>query len=149
MRVDRFFHSPQPGRCWRRSPSERPPQLKEPNEGNWKAWAQEEDNVVRARLEQGALDSMINLLLFGTSFTTQPRVITMRDFGDPVVQARVTDLVKALRDAKNNERHHFSAKRSPKPGIHPDDSAGLERTKISSWKIFAALCRSRTLFANG
>ena len=67
--------------------SERPPQLKEPNEGNWKAWAQEEDNVVRARLEQGALDSMINLLLFGTSFTTQPRVVTMRDFEDPVVQA--------------------------------------------------------------
>ena len=34
-------------------PSERPPQLKEPNEGKWKAWAQEEDNVVRARLERG------------------------------------------------------------------------------------------------
>ena len=87
--------------------SERPPQLKEPNESNWKAWAQEEDNVVRARLEQGALDSMINLLLFGTSFTTQPRVITMRDFEDPVVQARVADLVEALRDAKNNERLIF------------------------------------------
>src|SRR5215211_6427352 len=67
---------------------ERPPQLKEPNEANWKAWAQQEANVVRARLEQGALDSMINLLLFGTSFTAQPRVITMRDFEDPVVQAR-------------------------------------------------------------
>src|SRR5438034_5174038 len=67
--------------------SELPPQLKEPNQGKWKAWAQHEDNLVRARLEQGALDSMINLLLFGTSFTTQPRVITMRDFEDPVVQA--------------------------------------------------------------
>ena len=82
--------------------SELPPQLKEPNEGKWKAWAQHEDNVVRTRLEQGALDSMINLLLFGTSFTTQPRVITMHDFGDPVVQARVTDLVKALRNPGNN-----------------------------------------------
>jgi hypothetical protein len=109
--------------------SERPAQLKEPNEGNWKAWAQEEDNVVRARLEQGALDSMINLLLFGTSFTTQPRVITMRDFEDPVVQARVADLVEALRDAKNNERLIFLRNILQSRGIHPEQSAGLERTK--------------------
>src|ERR1700730_11672973 len=39
--------------------NELPPQLKEPNEGKWKTWAQHEDDVVRARLEQGALDSMI------------------------------------------------------------------------------------------
>ncbi len=109
--------------------SERPPQLKKPNEGNWKAWAQEEDNVVRARLEQGALDSMINLLLFGTSFTIQPRVITMRDFEDPVVQARVADLVKALRDAKNNERLIFLRNVLQSRGIHPERFAGLERTK--------------------
>src|SRR5690242_9545985 len=69
-----------------------PPQLKEPNEAKWKAWAQQQDNLVRARLEQGVLDSMVNLLLFGTSFTAQPRVITMRDLEDPTVQARVTDL---------------------------------------------------------
>ena len=29
--------------------SEVPPQLKEPNEGRWNAWAQQEDNAVRAR----------------------------------------------------------------------------------------------------
>src|SRR5262249_40866900 len=84
--------------------TELPSALNEPDEGKWKAWAQHEDNVVRMRVEQGALDSMINLLLFGTSFTTQPRVITMNDFGDPVVQARVTDLVKALHNPGNNER---------------------------------------------
>src|SRR6516225_2183459 len=86
---------------------ELPPELKEPNEGKWKAWAQHEDNVVRTRLEQGALDSMINLLLFGTSFTTQPRIITMHDFADPVVQARVTDLLEALRKPGNNDRIIF------------------------------------------
>jgi hypothetical protein len=36
---------------------------------------------------------MINLLLFGTSFTTQPRVITMHDLHDPVVQSRLDDLL--------------------------------------------------------
>ena len=86
---------------------ELPTELKEPNEGKWKAWAEHEDNAVRTRLEQGALDSMINLLLFGTSFTIQPRVITMNDLADPVVQARVTDLVKALRNPGNNERIIF------------------------------------------
>src|SRR5438046_2453929 len=108
---------------------ERPPQLKEPNEGNWKAWAQEEDNVVRARLEQGVLDSMINLLLFGTSFTTQPRVVTMRDFEDPVVQARVTDLLEALRNPGNNERIIFLRNLLRSRGVDPDSSVGSQKTK--------------------
>jgi len=108
---------------------ELPPQLKEPNEGKWKAWAQHEDNVVRTRLEQGALDSMINLLLFGTSFTTQPRVITMNDFGDPVVQARVTDLVEALRNPGNNERIIFLRNLLRSRGVDPDNSARYDQTK--------------------
>jgi len=108
---------------------ELPPQLREPNEGKWKAWAQHEDDVVRARLEQGALDSMINLLLFGTSFTTQPRVITMRDFEDPVVQARVTDLLEALRNPGNNERIIFLRNLLRSRGVDPNSSVGSEKTK--------------------
>ena len=109
--------------------SELPPQLREPNEGKWKAWAQHEDDAVRARLEQGALDSMINLLLFGTSFTTQPRVITMRDFEDPVVQARVTDLLEALRNPGNNERIIFLRNLLRSRGVDPNSSVGSEKTK--------------------
>jgi SAM-dependent methyltransferase len=108
---------------------ELPASLKEPNEGKWKSWAQHEDNVVRTRLEQGALDSMINLLLFGTSFTTQPRVITMNDFGDPVVQARVTDLVKALSSPGNNERIIFLRNLIRSRGVDPKNSASFEQTK--------------------
>jgi SAM-dependent methyltransferase len=110
-------------------PNEVPPPLKEPKESKWYAWAQQEDNAVRARLEQGALDSMINLLLFGTSFTTQPRVITMRDFEDPVVQVRVADLVEALREPKNNERLIFLQNILRRRGIHPETSGGFEGTK--------------------
>ena len=105
--------------------------------------------MVRARLEQGALDSMINLLLFGTSFTTQPRVITMRDFEDPVVQARVADLVEALRDAEITSGSFFCETFSKAGGSIRNDSPDVREQKLSSWKIFAALCRSRTLFANG
>src|SRR2546430_5522662 len=32
--------------------NELPPELKEPNEAKWKAWAQHEDDIVRARLER-------------------------------------------------------------------------------------------------
>ena len=66
--------------------NELPSELRKPSEAKWKAWSQHEDNVVRARLEQGVLDSMVNLLLFGTSFTAQPRVVAMHDFEDAVVQ---------------------------------------------------------------
>src|SRR5438552_5688452 len=75
-----------------------PPQLREPNQAKWKDWAQREDEAVRARLERGGLDSMINMLLFGTSFTTQPRIMTMDNSDDPIVQSRVDDLLQALRN---------------------------------------------------
>jgi SAM-dependent methyltransferase len=109
--------------------AELPPELKEPNEAKWKSWAQHEDNVVRTRLEQGALDSMINLLLFGTSFTTQPRVITMNNFEDPVVQARVTDLSEALRNPGNNERIIFLQSLLRSQGIDANNSASLGQTR--------------------
>ena len=108
---------------------ELPAELKEPDEGKWKTWAQHEDNAVRTRLEQGALDSMINLLLFGTSFTSEPRVITMNDFGDPVVQTRVTDLVKALHNPGNNERIIFLRNLLRSRGIEPDNSGDSNQTR--------------------
>src|SRR6516162_4390173 len=111
------------------NPGELPAALKEPNEEKWKSWAEHEDNAVRTRLEQGALDSMINLLLFGTSFTIQPRVITMNDLADPVVQARVTDLVKALRNPGNNERIIFLRNLLRSRAVEPANSAGYDQTK--------------------
>src|SRR5579862_1669928 len=51
-----------------------PAELKNPSEAKWTAWSQQQDKAIRARLQQGDLDSMINLLLYGTSFTKQPRI---------------------------------------------------------------------------
>jgi SAM-dependent methyltransferase len=110
-------------------PNELPPELKEPNEAKWKAWAQHEDDLVRARLEQGVLDSMVNLLLFGTSFTKQSRVVTMHDFDDAVVQERVTDISEALRNPGNNERLIFLRNVLRSRGIHPESSGGAEKTR--------------------
>src|SRR5260370_5789083 len=124
--------------------NELPPELKEANEAKWKAWAQHEDDIVRARLEQGALDSMINLLLFGTSLTTQPRVITMHDSDDAVVQSRLDDLLQALRNPGKNERLIFLRNVLRGSGMDPDSSAGYEKTRSrSEERRVGKECRSR------
>jgi SAM-dependent methyltransferase len=106
-----------------------PSQLHRPNEGKWKAWAQSEDDTVRARLEQGAFDSMINLLLFGTSFTVQPRVTAMDDSDDTVVQSRLDDLLQGLHNPGKNERLIFLRNLIRRRGMDPDTPAGYEKTK--------------------
>jgi SAM-dependent methyltransferase len=109
--------------------NDEPPELKDANEAKWKAWAQHEDDIVRARLERGALDSMINLLLFGTSFTTQPRVITMNDSDDAVVHSRLNDFLQGLRNPGKNERLILLRKLLRDRGMDPDGSTGYEKTK--------------------
>jgi SAM-dependent methyltransferase len=126
--------------------NELPPQLKEPKEGKWKAWAQHEDDVVRARLEQGALDSMINLLLFGTSFTTQPRVITMYDSNDALVQSRLDDLLQALRNPGTNERLIFVRNVLRRRGMDPDSSARYEKTKTFVLENLRRVVQEQTSF---
>jgi SAM-dependent methyltransferase len=68
------------------------------------------DKAIRARLEQGDLDSMVNLLLLGTSFTKQPRIrienITEASKSG-VLRARVDDLVAGIRNPGSNERLIF------------------------------------------
>src|SRR5678815_5941228 len=51
-----------------------PAELRNSNQEKWRAWSQRQDKAIRARLQQGDLDSMVNLLLYGTSFTKQPRI---------------------------------------------------------------------------
>lgn len=109
-----------------------PPELKNADEAAWLSWARREDKTIRARLEQGDLDSMVNLLLFGTSFTRQPR-ISMEGSGlleaskSGVLRARVDDLVAGLQNPAGNERLIFLQQLFRDRGIDPGDpkSAGL------------------------
>lgn len=109
-----------------------PVELRNADEAAWLAWARREDKSIRARLEQGDLDSMVNLLLFGTSFTRQPR-INMEGSGlleasrSGVLRMRVDDLVAALQNPSGNERLIFLQKLLRDRGINPGDprSAGI------------------------
>jgi len=77
-----------------------PAELRNADEAKWTAWSRQQDQAIRARLQQGDLDSMVNLLLFGTSFTKQPR-IRMEGITEAskagALRARVDDLVAGLR----------------------------------------------------
>jgi SAM-dependent methyltransferase len=89
----------------------------------WPQWVRQSDANIRARLAQGDEDSLVNLLLFGTSFTTQPR-ITARQIEtmlasssdssaagaslDRLTQSRLDDFANAIAAPHGNERLNFA-----------------------------------------
>ena len=93
-------------------PAERP--------SRWAGWLATRRQALVARVAQGDVDSVVNLLLFGTSFTKQPRITAklLRDLdqrwkaGDQSVQntlalqylRRATDLVAAAANPQAGER---------------------------------------------
>ena len=99
-----------------------PAELRNPNEARWHVWSQRQDKAIRARLQQGDLDSMVNLLFYGTSFTKQPR-IKVDAFAEAsragILRARVDDLVAGLRSPGNNERLTFLNGLLRSQGIDP------------------------------
>jgi hypothetical protein len=99
-----------------------PAELRNPNEAKWRAWSQRQDKAIRARLQQGDLDSMVNLLLYGTSFTKQPR-IKVENFTQAskagIVRARVDDLVAGVRSPGDNESLIFLNSLLRSQGIDP------------------------------
>jgi len=103
-----------------------PPDLRDPNESKWNAWAQREDAAIRARLEQGARDSMINLLLFGTSFTDQPR---SPGFDKPEFQSRLNDFLRGVRDPGDNERLAFVRSVLERRGMNIDSPGAYEQAR--------------------
>jgi hypothetical protein len=104
-----------------------PTELRDADESAWLAWAGRHDREIRARLERGDLDSMVNLLLYGTSFTRQPR-ISME--GDGIVEAsragvlraRVDDLVAGILNPGDSERLVFLQRLLNREGIDPGET---------------------------
>ncbi len=87
-----------------------PPELEHASAATWNGWTREQDKAVRARLEQGDLDSMVNLLLFGTSFTREPRIAIgniTEAAKNGVLRRRVDELVAGLQNPGGNERLAF------------------------------------------
>ncbi|HXG33995.1 MAG TPA: class I SAM-dependent methyltransferase [Bryobacteraceae bacterium] len=73
--------------------------------GAWETWLESEDAQIRARLERGEEDSLVNFLLFGASFTKRPRLVRPDVEGktEELVAARISDLLRALESPGANE----------------------------------------------
>src|SRR5260370_1837373 len=76
----------------------------------WDRWIRDQDAQVRARIDRGVEDSISNLVLYGTSYTTLPRMessdsaITEAGKVSEPARARVHALFVALGAAAPNER---------------------------------------------
>jgi hypothetical protein len=78
----------------------------------WANWVIRHDADIRSRLLRGDQDTLVNWLLFGTSFTRQPRVpIDVSAIsGDlaRLISKRTKDLISVLGSADPNERNDFA-----------------------------------------
>ena len=101
----------------------------------WNGWVQRRDAEIRARLRQGDEDSVVNLLLFGTSFTRLPRAPNdSRRTGGPqqaaeIVRRRTADLAAALASPGSNERLQFARDVVRRRGIDPSMPADRDATE--------------------
>jgi hypothetical protein len=108
-------------------PAELRPANPQETQSAWAKWVAQHDSEIRARLAQGEEDSLINLLLFGTSFTGHPRItldvltkVVGRSWQNVpnsspdvalfvrAIDARADDLVRAMATSGTNERLLFA-----------------------------------------
>jgi SAM-dependent methyltransferase len=129
-----------------------PAELRNADEAKWIAWTRRQDLSIRARLQQGDLDSMVNLLLFGTSFTSQPR-ISMQGEGiaqaskSGVLRARVDDLVAGVGSPGNNERLTFLQRLLRSQGIDPGTADGPRQTGVFILQNLQRVVQERRVLA--
>lgn len=123
----------------------------------WANWVARHDSEIRGRLAQGDEDSLINFLLFGTSFTNNRRItldVLAQMAGKPwraapgsspetaafarAVTARADDLVRGMSAPGSNERLLFARRLLDSKGYDLKTRASRDR---SSEYLFANLER--------
>ncbi|HJQ23173.1 MAG TPA: class I SAM-dependent methyltransferase [Blastocatellia bacterium] len=141
-----------------------PPELRDALTNNpataWAEWAARRDRDIRARLNQGDEDSVVNFLLFGTSFTARPR-ITLADLARAgqkadsdeaarafeLIQARADDLVQAVASGADNERVLFARHLFEAKGYDLKSAAAARQMKIDLLKALARVLSEQVGYA--
>jgi SAM-dependent methyltransferase len=113
-------------------------------ESFWPDWVKREDAAIRERVQAGDEDSIINFLLFGTSFTKQPRatetqlagiVVRQRETGattflpSPLLKGRIDDFIAGLAAPAGNERLQFAREVIARLGMDLSTEAGRMRLR--------------------
>src|SRR5687767_951749 len=111
-------------------------------EAAWSGWIERHDRQIRARLEQGDEDTIVNWMLFGTSFTSRPRAVLgaveSGAAGDrdlvlrrtiELIAGRVDDLLTALRAPGTDERRLFARAFLRRKGMRVETDAGSDAAR--------------------
>jgi hypothetical protein len=101
-------------------------------ESRWGDWIRQHDAAIRSRVAAGDEDSLIHLLLFGTSFTKAPRaserdlaaLVTTPDAALVALRARIDDFAAAVGSPGTNDRVRFARSVIEAKGIVPGTDAG-------------------------
>jgi hypothetical protein len=115
----------------------------EQRERAWPEWVKARDAQIRKRLMQGDEDSLVNLLLFGTSFTQVKRLTSAQvdslagnaatDEGPAqftsILTKRVQDLIAGMAAPGGNERLTFARTVAERAGIDFSTPAGRARAQ--------------------
>ncbi|HLG54813.1 MAG TPA: hypothetical protein VI485_05750 [Vicinamibacterales bacterium] len=108
----------------------------------WPGWIERHDREVRARLERGDEDTIVNWMLFGTSFTSRPRAVLgaveSGAGGDrelvlrrtiELISARLDDLLKALSTPGTDERRLFTRAFLQRKGLRLATAADMDAAR--------------------
>jgi SAM-dependent methyltransferase len=108
--------------------------------GAWDRWIRDQDAQVRARIDRGVEDSISNLVLYGSSYTSLPRMESSESavteagkFSEPA-RARVHALFVALGAATANERVRIVRDFLARKGIARD---GVQKFLTENLERFA------------
>jgi hypothetical protein len=108
----------------------------EARESAFRGWALAQDADIRRRVARGDEDSLVNLWLFGTSFTdlppARPRDVAASGNGATLAQVsegRLVDLLTALASPGANERMRWAAEFFRGRAVNPATSSGAARVR--------------------
>jgi hypothetical protein len=120
-------------------------------ERRWVEWITQHDAAIRARVAGGDEDSIVHLLLFGTSFTKTPRaserelagLVATPDAALRALGPRIADFAAAVASPGANERLQFARRMIERRRIDPLTDAGKaelrryleERTRLVGGSI--------------
>lgn len=104
-------------------------------ESAWGDWVSRRNREIRVRLERGDEDSIVNFLLFGTTFTSLPRALNDARIGasqrdTEIVRGRTADLIARIASPAGNERLQFVREVVARRGIDPTTATGREQARI-------------------